>query len=785
MTSGARAQTESRPPDAPPATPVAATPPALVPHVLSLTVSGGVSLGAFEAGVLHFVTESIKRSERDVELKIATGASAGSANALISLMDSCLEPHDEPTSSLGFQTWIPVGITQLFDPEQVTATSILTREPLERALGKVREQWLKGLRADCDVVLGVSVTRQTPHLTALTKQDLGTAVQVPRSDERFVVRIRGRGPGRPPIVENYVEADSVIGQPILPLSLDRTDSAQASNFEYVLDLLYASAAFPLAFEPYPLAHCQTEPTATKSGKAKKALSCTRPQTDLFIDGGVFDNSPLRLNYREVQRALRPAEGRHGRWLEYGESAGGTPPPVRYIYVDPSASAYPPLDQVVSDETEPNAFDMLSELAGNFIETARRRQLLALLEDSSEASGFREQMVLTENQLPLISGQLGAFFGFFERDFREFDFYLGMYDGLVNVRRALQARGSLEEAEAQLEKMFPVLTRPYRRDLPKGLRPFACLLSQVESSYAGHAVACDGDDLRNFRILLQITLDRLHVACARVREQDLPAQASPLCFAASHGKPRIRVYHAPRLSDARCGRLEGEQDFEFTLRLLAEYGFEYKDLKLSPKKAYRGEIQIRRTLLAMSEALADKQPTAVGKAIVATAGRAGANQIAYEPPTDWFYVTAGTTLEAGTSFMPFSWDASWARLNLALQIGHWETIVTPDRFAMSFSPLIGPEFQLLFMSNATLQNMLGFRVGYQAAWPDRFGFKDCNQDVSDGDARLCSQLVLQAYFATAIIERLRGQLVLEYFPLALDVDFDSRLALQLSFGLQLF
>jgi Patatin-like phospholipase len=788
---GARAQTDTAPPDSsqsgaePAATPVVAAQPGPPPRVLSLTVSGGVSLGAFEAGVLYFLTESIKRSTRDVDLRIATGASAGSANALISLMDSCLEPLEDPTRSLGFQTWIPVGIAQLFVPERVTATSVLTREPLERAMGKVRDRWLKGLRADCDVVLGVSVTRKVPHLTALTKQDLGTAVQVPRSDERFVVRIRGRGPGRTPIVENYVESESVLGQPLLPLSTERTDSAQASNFEYVLDLLYASAAFPLAFEPYPLAHCQTDPATVTPSRAKKALSCTRPTTDLFIDGGVFDNSPLRLNYREVQRALRPGEGRAGRWLDYGEPAAGAPPPVRYIYVDPSASAYPALDQVVQDEVPPNAFDLLSELAGNFIETSRRRELLALLEDSSEATGFREQMVLTENQLPTISSQLGAFFGFFERDFRELDFYLGMYDGLVNVRRALQAQVGLEAAEQSLERTFPVLSRPFRRDLPKGLRPFACLLSQVETSYAGHAVACEGDELRNFRILLQVTLDRLHVACSRVREQDLPSQASPLCFAASRGKPRVRVRGVTPLPASRCARLEAEQDFSFTLRLLSEYGFEYRDLKLSPKQAHRGEIEIRRTLLSMSEALADQQPTAVGKAIVATAGRAGANQIAYEPPTDWLYLTAGTTLEAGVSFMPFGWDGSWARLNLALQIGHWETIVTPDRFAMSFSPLIGPEFQLLFMSNAALQNMLGFRVGYQAAWPDRFGFEGCDDEASDGDARLCSQLVLQVYIASAIVERLRGQLVLEYFPLALEADFDSRLALQLSFGLQLF
>jgi hypothetical protein len=82
-------------------------------------------------------------------------------------------------------------------------------------------------------------------------------------------------------------------------------------------------------------------------------------------------------------------------------------------------------------------------------------------------------------------------------------------------------------------------------------------------------------------------------------------------------------------------------------------------------------------------------------------------------------------------------------------------------------------------------MLGARVGYQAAWPDRAGFKGCGNDRVTSDARLCSQLVLQGYVAAALIERLRTQLVLEFFPTNQEADFKSRIAFQLSFGLQLF
>lgn len=755
------------------------------PRVLSFTVSGGVSLGAFEAGVLYFLTEAIKHSGGEVELRIATGASAGSANALISVMDSCSPPVDDPTQGLGFQTWIPVGISQLFDPKKVTPTSILSREPIRRAMRKLAQRWRQGLRADCDVVLGVSVTRKVPQFAALTKRDFGPAVQVPRSEERFVVRIQGRGPGRLPLLSNYIDPDAVLSQPILPLAAAEDDASQARNFDRLLDLLYASAAFPLAFAPYPLPHCETDPLAARRSGGREGLRCDHPESDLFIDGGVFDNSPLRLNYREVKRALRMGEDGRVRWLSYADPRSGNPPAVRFAYIDPAASAYPALDEVEKEEAPPSALGTTVELAANFVDTSRRRELLALLEETGHEVELGEQMQLTQNQLPTISSQLGAFFGFFERDFRELDFYLGMYDGLVSVRRVLEGTNPSADVEARLAKQFRVLQRPGQGELPAGLRPFACLLSQAEPRYADHAAACDGDALRNFRILLQVTLDRLHVACARATEQDLPPQASPLCFAAARGKPRVVVRGVPALAAERCGRIESEQDFHYTLRLLSEYGFEYRDLGLAPSQSKYGATKIRRTLLSMADALADKQPTPLGEALISAAGRAGANTVTYEPPRNWLYLTAGTAAEFGVSLLPVSWNESWARLNLALQISHWETIATPNRFTLAVSPLIGPEIQLLFLSTTVLQTMLGVRIGYQAAWPDRAGFKGCGNDRVTGDARLCSQMVLHGYVAAAVIERLRMQVVLEYFPIDQEAEFKSRIALQLSFGLQLF
>jgi hypothetical protein len=331
----------------------------------------------------------------------------------------------------------------------------------------------------------------------------------------------------------------------------------------------------------------------------------------------------------------------------------------------------------------------------------------------------------------------------------------------------------------------VLQQPLRSDLPRGQRPFACLLSQIEPRYAGHAAACDGPELRNFRILLQVTLDRLHAACARTPEKDLPRHAPAMCFAAARGEPRHVVRGVPAIDVEECKRGGSELDFGYTLRLLTAYHFAYRDLGLDADDAEYGPVKIRRRLLSMSDRLAEAQPGPLSKALIAVAGRASANQIAYEPPRNWLYLSAGTAVEFGASLLPVSWNQSWLRLNLALQISHWESVVTPDRFTLGATPLVGPEFQLLFLSNSALQSMLGARVGYQAAWLDRGGARDCTDEKSFGDARNCSQLVLQGYVAFALIERLRAQFVVETYPTEQEAKFKSRVGLQLTFGLQLF
>jgi predicted acylesterase/phospholipase RssA len=88
----------------------------------SLVISGGVSLGAYEAGynwAMIKMLNEIKRSGKFVEpdLRSVAGASAGSINALLSAMYWCQKDSvplkNSVDDNLFYETWVNLGIEDL------------------------------------------------------------------------------------------------------------------------------------------------------------------------------------------------------------------------------------------------------------------------------------------------------------------------------------------------------------------------------------------------------------------------------------------------------------------------------------------------------------------------------------------------------------------------------------------------------------------------------------------------------------------------------------------------
>ena len=109
-----------------PAPPAEWPAPAAPAQPVLVTVSGGVSLGAYEAGALYVLGEIFKRGTPRRQVVLATSASAGSVNAFTTALSACAPPNPDPTRDPGWVVWIDVGFDELFLPREVSAPHVFS-----------------------------------------------------------------------------------------------------------------------------------------------------------------------------------------------------------------------------------------------------------------------------------------------------------------------------------------------------------------------------------------------------------------------------------------------------------------------------------------------------------------------------------------------------------------------------------------------------------------------------------------------------------------------------------
>src|SRR5438105_11183147 len=104
----------------------------------SITISGGVSLGAYEAGLVYYVTEAMRLNPAAATPRIVTGASAGSVNGFMTILQSCGAEVTDPTASVLWNAWIPLGLEKLHvKGGQSEKTSAFSRSAFDAPLGLI------------------------------------------------------------------------------------------------------------------------------------------------------------------------------------------------------------------------------------------------------------------------------------------------------------------------------------------------------------------------------------------------------------------------------------------------------------------------------------------------------------------------------------------------------------------------------------------------------------------------------------------------------------------------
>jgi len=698
-----------------------------------------VSLGAYEAGFLYYTLEVAKANPQIMDLRLVTGASAGSINGLLAVLSACGPKVDSPRDSLFWRTWIPLGLKQLYVPSEASAVGLFSRRWFETAVFRIEQVWKRGLSPSCDIVFGVSTTRVSPRLLRTARDRL----TLPRIEEQFALRIQGRGPGQAPVVTNYVDPGYGLLQTLLP-----TNPEGAIDFTTLRDLLYASSAFPLAFPPQLLPSCATDPDRGGTPDCTPATA----QKSHFVDGGVLDNSPLRLAARLAGAGLHREDDGSTRWLPSPHfDRFELPDSVRFAFLTPDTTDYPVTEEDPRLSATRSALALVEQLFRSFVSTARAKELFALLEEHPEI-GLR--VLLPRRHFPTASGLLEAFFGFFETDFRVFDFYLGMYD----ARRTFEddAQPQLTQKVAYPEDMIVRTIGHWSSDW----RPFACMRGLFDRLPELRA-ACAGDELMNFRALLQSSLERLWDACARASDHEL-ATPNPNCQAQRRGEPPPRVEGVPG-ADVEWRRASDEFELAYVVRLAAAHRFQFHDLGLPADQGKLAVARIRGELARLTASLAEAQPPS-DRGLVALAGTLGADYVAYAPRRHILYFAIGRQWELGWSmgapesrFIPAA-----LRLNLALLLDGIPTLLSSGGGFFAFGPAAGIEIQPRALSSLLLQTRLALRVGYLLADGDDFQSMPCRQLSSD---RLgaCSRLVTQALVGVSMFQRLRAHVLFEWYP----------------------
>jgi hypothetical protein len=373
---------------------------------MGFALSGGVSLGSYEAGVFYNL---ISENREDIanDSKVIFGTSAGGINGLFGIMDICGLKKNTRESSLLWRMWIPIGLDQLEVTDE-KEKSLFQRKAITPLFGEIKERWKEGLNEKCDLLFGVAVARKEPFINVIRP-----GLEIVRQSEFFILRIRGQGPGRPPIVENQTYSNLNSFRSYLPVG-----ESPDKDINILLDLIQASSAFPGAFTAYPLKFCYSKP-----GEKFKSCTSKNSKSEDFIDGGLYHNGPVGYAFE----ALKMKSKDKNFTLHYVNTES---PLLTQKYIPKKKK-----------EKNDDVFKEFYQLFLNFINQARKFELAKSLEVNPE---IVNHLRTNPKNFPLVSEPLYAFLGFMETDFRKSDFYLGMHDAEKNgIRKSLDEDSEYE------------------------------------------------------------------------------------------------------------------------------------------------------------------------------------------------------------------------------------------------------------------------------------------------------------------------------------------------------
>lgn len=417
---------------------------------LAIVISGAVSLGSYEAGVMYEVleaiakhNESVENEEEHIEIDVITGASAGGMTACIlaqHLICGDQPPQNNPTQSLRepynnplYNAWVKdVDIRQLLEVDLDNQKFSLLQTSVVEEIGK---RYLKDRpqlnakhpAAASEIYVGIAMSNLSGYNFFLeteyerssqdTDEKEGTSrFAYTRYKDQFVCMARRHESGDLTLSEIDRET---IRDPKINQEFINWKEFRNTNWTELREVGLSSGAFPFAF--------QVRNIKRFGGLSKRS---NRQGNYLYTDGGVFENEPIGMAKFLVDQIDRNRDSNDKRY---------------YLYIAPGQRELPE-----------NSFNQEN---GNLLKTG-----ITLLSSIFHQARFQDWIMedmdapvffITASNFELIGDVFSAFAGFLEEKFRAYDYNIGRERSQYEMSDSL-AKSQLQDLlKSEADKMPPI------------------------------------------------------------------------------------------------------------------------------------------------------------------------------------------------------------------------------------------------------------------------------------------------------------------------------------------
>ncbi len=374
----------------------------------SMVISGGISLGAYESGYNWAIINLLKKikyhSKVNPNLNSSAGASAGAINTLLSAIYWCLEKDykNRVDDNLFFNTWTEIDIKDLlikgYNPQN--NSTLFSRDILDKKANNILNFMQKNIfKKECSIPIGFMLTKATPITEKfdgikMKIQSFEVALKLYEKDKKLYLK-------NIDLKEPYKE---FLHQIYIP--------EVENNIAYIKKILFASSAFPMAFSQVKLKYIY-------KGKRRE---------DWFLDGGVYNNIPLDLSL-----ALNP-NSNYFLFIDPDNKRDFNPKNLKYC--KKRVKIKRTFNQTTNIEENLDKSGFFANNLSPLFRSVSIFRSLKLYETINRYFKMHpdKKIILSSRYHPITGYFVEAFGAFLDKNFSEYDYYVGVYDAIYQLSK---------------------------------------------------------------------------------------------------------------------------------------------------------------------------------------------------------------------------------------------------------------------------------------------------------------------------------------------------------------